>query len=143
MLFFLAVTAGGVCLQNLLFLSMPPRISARYLAMAWPFVAFLPLLVFGLWPRARYALTAALCLLVLLPATIAAPLLYGGADRLPIERLADADAVLVDNVGVGELPRFLWYVPGGRRGASPARRSSSSPTSRSGPTLPSASRPTT
>ncbi len=46
-LFFLLVTAGGVCLQNLLFLSMPPLISARYLAMAWPFVAFLPLLVFG------------------------------------------------------------------------------------------------
>jgi hypothetical protein len=111
-LFFLAVTAGGVCLQNLLFLSMPPRISARYLAMAWPFVAFMPLLVFGLWPRARYALTAALCLLVLLPATVAAPLLYGGADRLPLQRLADADAVLVDNVGVGELPRFLWFVPG-------------------------------
>ena len=70
------VTAGGVCLQNLLFLSMPPLISARYLAMAWPFVAFLPLLVFGIWPRLRYALTAAFCLLVLIPATIAAPLLY-------------------------------------------------------------------
>jgi hypothetical protein len=87
------------------------RNSARYLAMAWPFVAFVPLLVFGLWPRARYALTAALCLLVLLPATVAAPLLYGGADRLPLQRLADADAVLVDNVGVGELPRFLWFAP--------------------------------
>jgi hypothetical protein len=112
-LFFLAVTAGGVCLQNLLFLSMPPRISARYLAMAWPFVAFLPLLLFGLWPRARYALTAAFCLLVLLPATIAVPLLNDSADRLPIGRLADADWVLIDNVGVGELPRFLWDVPGG------------------------------
>ena len=105
------VTAGGICLQNLLFLSMPPRISARYLAMAWPFVAFLPLLFFGIWPRLRYALTAAFCLLVLVPVTIATPLLYGGADRLPIRRLADADAVLIDNVGVGELPRFLWSVP--------------------------------
>jgi hypothetical protein len=114
-LFFLAVTAGGVCLQNLLFLSMPPRISARYLAMAWPFAAFVPLLAFGLWPRARYALTAALCLLVLLPATIAAPLLYGGEDRLPLDRLAEADTVLVDNVGAGVLPRFLWYVPGTAR----------------------------
>ncbi|HTX70811.1 MAG TPA: glycosyltransferase family 39 protein [Thermoleophilia bacterium] len=114
-LFFLLVTAGGICLQNLLFLSMPPRISARYLAMAWPFVAFLPLLLFGLWPRARYALTAGLCLLVLLPATIAAPLLVGSADRLPLGRLADAHAVLIDNVGVGELPRFLWSVPPGAR----------------------------
>jgi hypothetical protein len=112
-LFFLAITAGGVCLQNLLFLSMPPLISARYLAMAWPFVAFLPLLLFGLWPRARYILTAAFCLLVLLPATVAAPLLNDSADRLPIGRLADADSVLIDNVGVGELPRFLWDVPGG------------------------------
>ena len=110
-LFFLLVTAGGVCLQNLLFLSMPPRISGRYLAMAWPFAAFVPLLVFGLWPRARYALTAALCLLVLLPATLVAPLRHGDADRLPLRQLAGADAVLVDNVGAGELPRFLWYVP--------------------------------
>ncbi len=136
------MTAGGVCLQNLLFLSMPPRISARYLAMAWPFVAFVPLLVFGLWARARYALTAALCLLVLLPVTIAAPMLYGGEDRLPLDRLADADAVLIDNVGVGELPRFLWFVPGDAA-CSPARRSSSSPTSRSGPRPPCRSRPTT
>jgi hypothetical protein len=112
-LFFLAVTAGGVCLQNLLFLSMPPRLSARYLAMAWPFVAFLPLLLFGLWPRARYALTAAFCVLALLPVTITAPLLHDSADRLPIGRLADADSVLIDNVGVGELPRFLWDVPAG------------------------------
>ncbi len=110
--FFALVTAGGVILQNVLFLSMPPRISARYLAMAWPFLAFLPLLFFGIWPRLRYALTAAFCLLVLVPATIATPLLYGGADRLPLQRLADADAVIVDNVGVGELPRFLWSVPG-------------------------------
>ena len=112
-LFFLLVTAGGVCLQNLLFLSMPPLISARYLAMAWPFVAFLPLLVFGIWPRLRYALTAAFCLLVLIPATIAAPLLSSGGDRLPLGRLSQADAVLIDNVGAGELPRFLWPVPAG------------------------------
>ncbi len=112
-LFFALVTAGGVCLQNLLFLSMPPLISARYLAMAWPFLAFLPLLFFGIWPRARYALTAALCLLVLVPATVVTPLLHGGADRLPIGRLAGADAVIIDNVGAGELPRFLWSVPAG------------------------------
>ena len=53
------------------------------------------------------------CLLVLLPATITAPLLHDSADRLPIGRLADADSVLIDNVGVGELPRFLWDVPAG------------------------------
>ena len=112
-LFFVLVTAGGICVQNLSFLSLPPRISARYLAMAWPFFAFLPLLFFGIWPRLRYALTAAFCLLVLVPATIATPLLYGGADRLPLGRMAGADAVIMDNVGVGELPRFLWSVPAG------------------------------
>ncbi len=109
--FFAFVTAGGIILQNLLFLSMPPRITARYLAMAWPFLAFAPLLFFGIWPRLRYALTAAFCLLVLVPATIVTPLLYGGADRLPLGRLAGADAVIMDHVGVGELPRFLWSVP--------------------------------
>ena len=50
-LYFAVFTAGAIILQNVLFLSMPPRISARYLAMAWPFLAFLPLLFFGLWPQ--------------------------------------------------------------------------------------------
>jgi hypothetical protein len=109
-LYFALVTAGGVCLQNLLFLSMPPLITSRYLAMAWPFLAFLPLLFFGLWPRARYALTAAFCLLVL-PAAVIAPLSNSSGGRLQMGRLTGADAVLIDNVGVGELPRFLWSVP--------------------------------
>jgi uncharacterized membrane protein len=110
-LFFALVTAGGVCLQNLLFLSMPPRISARYLAMAWPFLAFVPLMVFGCWPRARYWLTAALCALVLVPATVAAPLLSEPADRLPLQQLSSAGAVLIDDTGVAQLARFLWSVP--------------------------------
>jgi len=112
-LFFVLVTAGGICLQNLSFLSMPPRLSSRYLAMAWPFVAFLPLLFFGMWPRLRTGLTVAFCLLVLVPGTVAAPLIHDTSDRLPIRRLADADAVLIDNVDVGVLPRFLWFVPAG------------------------------
>ena len=112
-LFFLLVTGGGICAQNLAFLSMPPLISARYLAMAWPFCAFLPLLLCAPWPRLRPALTAAFCLLLLLPVTVLAPLPYGHADRMPIGRLDSASAILVDNVGVGQLPRFLWSVPGG------------------------------
>jgi hypothetical protein len=71
----------------------------------------MPLLVAGLWPRARYALTAAFCLLVLLPVAVVSPLPNDGVDRLPLQQLAGADAVVIDNVGVGELPRFLWSVP--------------------------------
>lgn len=111
-LFFLAVTAGGVCLQNLAFLSLPPLLTSRYLAMAWPFFAFLPLLAFGLWPRWRPLLVAAFCLLVLLPATLATPLLFGSPQRVPLDRLRTASAILMDTVGPGELPRFLWSVPG-------------------------------
>jgi uncharacterized membrane protein len=111
-LYFAVVTAGAICLQNLLFLSMPPLLTSRYLAMAWPFLAFLPLLLFGLWPRGRCALTAAFCLLVLLPATLASPLPVSSSDRLRMGELDRAGAVLIDDVGVGELPRFLWGVPG-------------------------------
>lgn len=111
-LFFLVVTAGGVCLQNLAFLSRPPLLSSRYLAMAWPFVAFLPLLAFAPWPRWRPLLVAAFCLLVLLPTTLATPLLFGSQQRVPLDRLRSASAILMDNVGPGELPRFLWAVPG-------------------------------
>jgi hypothetical protein len=107
--FFLAVTAGGIVLQNLLFLSMPLRLSPRYLAMAWPFVAFVPLAMFGLWPRLRLSLTAAFCVLLAALAIVALPTAVG--DPLEIGRLADADAVIVDGAGVGRLPRFLWSVP--------------------------------
>jgi hypothetical protein len=107
--FFLAVTAGGIALQSLLFLSMPLRLSPRYFAMAWPFAAFLPLAVFGLWPRLRSSLTAALCALLAVMSVVALPV--GAGDPLQIGRLADADAVIVDGVGVGRLPRFLWSVP--------------------------------
>lgn len=107
--FFLAVTAGGIVLQNLLFLSMPLRLSPRYLAMAWPFAAFLPLAVFGLWPRLRLSLTAAFCGVLVLMSIVALPV--GAGDPLPISRLADADAVIMNGVGVGRLPRFLWSVP--------------------------------
>ncbi len=107
--FFLTVTAGGIVLQNLLFLSMPLRLSPRYLAMAWPFVAFLPLAVFGLWPRLRLSLTAAFCALLAVMSIVALPV--GAGDPLHIGRLAGADAVIVDGVGVGRLPRFLWSVP--------------------------------
>ena len=115
-LFFLAVTAGGIVVQNLLFLSMPLRLSPRYFAMAWPFTAFLPLLFFGLWPRLRLPLTAGFCLFVLVPLTLVGPLIGDAADHLQISRLADAGAVIVDGVGVGKpsvgkLPRFLWSVP--------------------------------
>ena len=107
--FFLAVTAGGIVLQNLLFLSMPLRLSPRYFAMAWPFAAFLPLAVFGLWPRLRLPLTAAFCALLAVMSVVALPV--GAGDPLQIGRLSDADAVIVNGVGVGRLPRFLWSVP--------------------------------
>ena len=35
----------------------------------------------------------------------------GAGDPLQIGKLADADAVIIDSVGVGRLPRFLWSVP--------------------------------
>jgi hypothetical protein len=111
-LFFLVVTAGGVCLQNLAFLSLPPLLTSRYLAMAWPFFAFVPLLACGLWPRWRPLLVAAFCLLVLLPTTFVTPLLSDSQKRVPLGRVTEASAILMDTVGPGQLPRFLWAVPG-------------------------------
>ncbi len=108
---FLLVTAGGIAAQNLLSLSVPPIISARYFAMAWPFLAFVPLLVFGLAPRWRLWLTGIFCAAVLLPAALVGPLLYQGVPPMPINRLANATAVVTDAPGAGELPRYLWYVP--------------------------------
>ncbi len=113
-LYFLVWITGGIALQDLTFQSQPHSMGWRYLAMAWPFLAFLPVLLARLVPgRWHLVLVAAFCALVLLPRTLAAPNPY--ANAAPVERaaLARAPAVVADNPWPGVLPRILWWVPDG------------------------------
>jgi hypothetical protein len=111
---FFAVWLGGtIVAQNLAFLSQPHFMSGRYLSMAWPFCAFLPLLAFRVLVR-RWAglLTLAFCLLLLLPTAVLAPIRYDSHGPTPFPALSSAHRVVVNTTGPGQLINTLWSVRG-------------------------------
>lgn len=102
--------AGTIVLQNLTFHSQPAVLSPRYLAVAWPFLAFVPLLVArALVPRAAPAIAAAFCL-VFLVALAWGPLNYVSSPG-PGRVLDSAHRVMIDCPIPGALPILLWSVP--------------------------------
>lgn len=111
---FFAVWLGGtIVAQNLAFMSQPHFMSGRYLSMAWPFCAFLPLLAFrALAKRRARLLTLAFCLLLLLPTAVLAPIRYDSRRPTPFPALSSADRVVVNSTGPGALVNALWSVQG-------------------------------
>jgi len=112
-IFFAVWLGGAIVAQNLAFMSQPHFMSGRYLSMAWPFCAFLPLLAFRVLVR-RWArlLTLAFCLLLLLPAAVLAPIRYDSRRPTPFPALSSADRVVVNTTGPGQLINALWSVQG-------------------------------
>ena len=112
-IFFAAWLTCGIVAQNLAFMSQPHFMSGRYLSMAWPFCAFLPLLALRVLVR-RWAplLTLAFCLVVLLPASVLAPIRYDSRRPTPFPALRSADRVVVNSVGPGQVVNALWSVQG-------------------------------
>ena len=107
----LAWIAGTIIAQNLAFLSQPKVLSPRYLAVAFPFLAFVPfLLARFVTPRYAHAAVAAYCLVVV------AALTWGPTNYAPglgaFQDLRSAHRVLVDTDIPYELPTILWDVPG-------------------------------
>lgn len=109
-LVFLAWIAGTIIAQNLLFLAQPAVLSARYLAAAWPFFAFVPVLLGrALVPRAPNALPAAFCLAFMVPATFAP---VNVASTLgPLRAVKDARRAVVETTMPSTLPIALWCMP--------------------------------
>jgi len=112
-IFFAAWLGGAIVAQNLAFMSQPHFMSGRYLSMAWPFCAFLPLLAFRVLVR-RWAglLTLAFCALLLLPMAVLAPIRYDSRRPTPFPALSSADRVVVNTTGPGQLINALWSVRG-------------------------------
>lgn len=106
----------SVCIVVLYVAAVSPvhAMGPKYLSPVWPFIAFVPVFVArSLSPRNCRRLLVALC---------AYQVAYAGAvagyDRLVSQRhpsqrdiLAGADALLLDNVARGVLPRVLFDVP--------------------------------
>ena len=104
--------AGTILLQNLTFLSQPARLSPRYLAVAWPFFAFVPVLVArALTPRAANAIVAGFCLVVLV-ALAWGPMNYVSSLG-SLRVLASTRRAVIDCPIPGALPIVMWDVPRG------------------------------
>jgi 4-amino-4-deoxy-L-arabinose transferase-like glycosyltransferase len=106
----LAWIAGTIIAQNLAFLSQPKVLSPRYLAVAFPFFAFVPFLIARfVTPRYAHAIVALFCLVVV------ATLTWGPTNYAPglgaFKDLRTARRVLVDTTTPYELPTILWDVP--------------------------------
>jgi Dolichyl-phosphate-mannose-protein mannosyltransferase len=109
-LVFLAWIAGTIIALNLAFLSQPAVLSARYLAVAWPFFAFVPVVLSrALLPRWPYAIAAVFCLAFLVPTTLAP--VNVAASSGPLPKLSGAHRVVIDCPGSGVVALAALWLP--------------------------------
>lgn len=116
-LYFFGSIAGATVLLYLAFFSHRLAMEGKYLAAAWPFLAFLPVL--GLRLVARWRIAAAVALGCLLGGSgVAAAVLYYRADGRPQDPaglMPGARPVLLDSSRRGVVPRFVLELPDERR----------------------------
>jgi hypothetical protein len=109
-LLFLVWIGGTIIAQNLAFLSEPKVLSARYLAVAWPFLAFVPVLVSrALLPRWPYVVAAVFCLGFMVPVSLAPVNIAASSGPLP--KLSSAHRVVIDCPISGAVPLVVWWLP--------------------------------
>ena len=112
-LYFLLWTAGITVLGYLCFLSPMHAMAPRYLVMAWPFFAFLPVLIIRFFRRFKVILFISLCFLQTLFGSLDMLYLNSAEDKKldQIALLKGSDMILVDNVRRGVLPGIFWHIP--------------------------------
>ncbi len=109
-LLFLVWIGGTIIAQNLAFLSEPKVLSARYLAVAWPLLAFVPVLVSrALLPRWPCVVAAVFCLGFMVPLSLA-PVNYAAWSG-PLPKLSNAHRVVIDCPRSLAVPRTVWWLP--------------------------------
>jgi hypothetical protein len=109
-LVFLIWIGGTIIAQNLAFLSQPRVLSPRYLAVAWPLLAFVPVLVSrALLPRRPYVIAAVFCLAVTVPLSLA-PVNIATSSG-PLSKLGSAHRAVIDVPAPGAVPLVVWYLP--------------------------------
>jgi len=110
--FLLTWIAGAIIAAYVLFLSPFHAIGGRYLAVAWPFVAFVPVLILRFDPRRMAAVAALLCGVMALSgfSYVLAEGRYdrqGRPARSVVATIASAPSVLLDEVEAGFQPRHV------------------------------------
>ncbi len=135
-LLMLAWTGGVTVGLYLLFVSHGLAMTPKYLAAAWPFLAFVPVLAAARLPsRGRLTVGALGCaLLSALGALAAARINTEGEPPAPGAVVTRADSVVADNVARGIFPRVVWELrPTARVFAAEQRRLLADPGRWNGP----------
>jgi 4-amino-4-deoxy-L-arabinose transferase-like glycosyltransferase len=114
-MFFLCWNAGATVLLYLAFRSPLYAMHDRYLAAIWPFLAFLPALVAGIFGRWRTLAVALFCLAVLLPGSIVRMNSYTPRTPNPVPSFKRAQHFVIVGVTRGNLTRVLWHIPAGKQ----------------------------
>ena len=116
-LYFFASIGGAIVLLYLAFLSHGFAMGAKYLAPAWPFLAFVPVLALRGGVGRHPVAGVALCSALVASGLAAALLQYRGAARPqdPAGLVPGASPVLIDSSRRGVVPRFVVEVPPERR----------------------------
>lgn len=85
---------------------------AMYLAMVWPLLAFLPIMLPCVLSRARAAPAVLLCCAMLVSGTVGVQRLVQRCEALPDPKrlLHEARAVVSDNLARGILPPIVWHL---------------------------------
>ncbi|KPK82179.1 MAG: hypothetical protein AMS25_03505 [Gemmatimonas sp. SM23_52] len=108
--FFFLWTASATVFLYLAFLSPAHAMSPKYLAMAWPFLAFFPVFIARLIPP-RALVTLLLYLAPLVVATGFRARVRQVEQNAPPLSIPRVDTVVLDNTARAVLPRLLWHVP--------------------------------
>ena len=111
--FFFIWIAGAILLLYLAGLSPAAAMGRKYLAAAWPFLAFIPVSVARCFGNSQRLALALFCALLLIAGgvNLAQALAGGNATLVPPAEVTRADTLLVDSVARGVLPRIVWYLP--------------------------------
>ncbi len=112
-LFFFFGVAGAIIVLYAIFITPQHAMEAKYLSMAWPFFAFIPVFILRVSFRFKTSLTAFFYFTPLLFALITPSLrgLAAYATPDPSTLLENADLVVIDNTARGIFPRLVWHVP--------------------------------
>ena len=112
MLFFLILIVGIHFSIYLSFLVTTYAMQApKYLTMAWPFFAFVPVFILRLFGRYRSVMKILFCLLIVASSIGFLRVFLENYDEAypdPEPYLADASAVVCDDVSRGLFPRIFW-----------------------------------
>ena len=110
-MFFLCWNAGATILLYLAFRSPLYAMHDRYLAAIWPFLAFVPALLAGVFGRWRALAVGLFCLAVLLPGSIVRMDGYTPKTPNPVPSFRRAHHFVIVGVTRGNLTRVLWHIP--------------------------------